>query len=236
MPSDRILVVDDDPKWIALVSQVLATANYTVIAVHKGERAVQMAATEQPALMILETDLPGEVSGLEVIRRIREFSDLPIIILSTRSESEDMLRGFDAGADDYVVKPFDPKILLARIRALLNRCQGKVVTPVEIVCGNLVINQASQKVTVDGVEVYLTETEYKLLLELAKHYNQVLLHEQLLTAVWGTQFRNEIDYLRSYIHILRRKLESNPAQPRLIVNRPGVGYMLIAGQSNLNRN
>lgn len=231
MVSDLILIVDHDPKWTALLSQVLTAAGYTIAAANRGGRALQIAAEQQPALVILEILVPGEVNGFEVIRRVREFSEIPVIILSTSSETKDMLRGFELGADDYVTKPFDPKILLARVRAVLNRCQGSKPAPAEIVCSNLVINQVSRKVTLDGVEVYLTETEYNLLLELARHRDQVLLHEQLLSAVWGDQFLNEVDYLRSYIHILRRKLEINPSQPRLIINRPGVGYMLISNQS-----
>ena len=171
--------------------------------------------------------LPGPTDGFAVTRRVREFSDLPIVALSPSAESADILRAFDAGVDDYITRPFDPKILLARLRAVLKRSRGVIAVPVEIVCEPLVIDQAARRVTIDGTEVYLTETEYNLLLELARHRNQVLLHEQLLVAVWGANFRTEIDYLRSYIHILRRKLEANPAQPRLILSRPGVGYMLV---------
>jgi len=231
MPSDLILIVDPDPKWTMLVSQVLTSAGYKVVAASKGERAVEAAAREQPALMILETQLTGDPNGIQVIRRVREFSDLPVILLSTRSEPEDIYRGFEAGADDYITKPFDPKILLLRMRAVLNRTRGRVTASPQIVCNHVVIDLAARKVMVDGIEVYLTETEYNLLLELARHRNQVLLHEQLLSAVWGEEFLNEVDYLRSYIHILRRKLETNPSQPRLIVNRSGVGYMLISTPS-----
>jgi len=231
MPSDLILIVDPDPKWTMLVSQVLTSAGYKVVAASKGERAVEAAAREQPALMILETQLTGDPNGIQVIRRVREFSDLPVILLSTRSEPEDIYRGFEAGADDYITKPFDPKMLLLRMRAVLNRTRGRVTASPQIVCNHVVIDLAARKVMVDGIEVYLTETEYNLLLELARHRNQVLLHEQLLSAVWGEEFLNEVDYLRSYIHILRRKLETNPSQPRLIVNRSGVGYMLISTPS-----
>jgi two-component system KDP operon response regulator KdpE len=145
-----------------------------------------------------------------------------------RSETDDILRGFEAGADDYIAKPFNSKILLARIKALLNRCQDHVATPVEIICNNLVINQAACQITLNGMPIYLTETEYNLLLELARHRDQVMLHEQLLMAVWGPSHCNEIDYLRSYIHMLRRKLEDKPSQPTLIISRPGIGYMLVS--------
>ncbi len=230
MSPERILIADRELKMVRLVREVLKSAGYIVLAAHKGEQAVQMAAQEQPDLMILEVDLAGETNGLEATRRIRQFSDVPVLILSTRGESEDVLRGFSVGADDYVTKPFDPKILVARVRAILRRCQVKEPVPAEIVCDHLAIDLAARRVTLDGSEIYLTETEYNLLVELARHRNRVLMHDQLLDAVWGPKFRNEIDYLRSYIHILRRKLESDPAQPRLIISRPGVGYMLVTAQ------
>jgi two-component system KDP operon response regulator KdpE len=226
--SDKILIVDHDAKSVYLVTQILTSTGYIVITANKGDKAVQLAAVEQPDLLILEMQLPGDMDGLEVARRVRAFSDLPVIFLSACAESEDMLRGFDAGADDYITKPFDPKILLVRLRAVLNRSRGRTAAPAEIVCNNLVINQSARKVTLDGVEIYLTETEFNLLAELARHRNQVLLHEQLLGAVWGSEFHNEVDYLRSYIHILRRKLEYNPSQPKMIISRSGVGYMLIS--------
>lgn len=231
MPLDRILVVDYESKWVHLLRQILTGAGFVVMATNKGERAIQLAAEERLALLLTESSLPGEINGFELIRRIREFSDIPAIILSNSAETGDILRGFEAGADDYITKPFDSKILLARIRAVLNRYRGNVATPVEIVCNNLVINQVARQVTLAGLPIYMTETEYNLLLELARHCNQVMLHEQLLTAVWGPKFRCELDYLRSYIHILRRKLESNPAQPKLIISRQGIGYMLVSAPS-----
>jgi two-component system KDP operon response regulator KdpE len=173
----------------------------------------------------------GEINGFDLVRRIRAFSDIPVIILSSSAEADDILRGFEAGADDYVTKPFHSKILLARISAVLNRCRGSAAAPVEITCSDVVINQAARQVKLNGLQIYLTETEYNLLLELATHSDQVMLHEQLLSAVWGQKYCSEVDYLRSYIHMLRRKLEKNPAQPRLIVSRPGIGYMLVSTPS-----
>ena len=231
MTPDCILIVDPEPKWVSLTSQILTTAGYTVVAANRGEQAIRLVEKEQPALIVLEDQLAGDMNGFEFIRSIREFSDIPVIMLTTSSKSEDILRGFDSGTDDYITKPFDSKILLARLRAVLNRYRGKMVMPAEIVCNNLVINQANRGVTLDGLDIYLTETEFNLLFELARHSDQVLLHEQLLMAVWGIDFRNELDYLRSYIHILRRKLERDPSNPKLIVSRPGIGYMLISYQS-----
>lgn len=228
MAQDRILVVDNESKCVHLLRQILTDAGYFVLVTNKGERAVQMAAEEQPALLLTEASLPGDIDGYELIRRVREFCDTPVIILSADAETDDVLHGFETGADDFIPKPFDSKILLARVKAVLKRCAGAVAVPVEITCGDLVINQASRQVTLNGLHIYLTETEYDLLLELARHHNKVMLHEQLLAAVWGPQFRNDVNYLRSYIHILRRKLESDATQPQRIVSRPGIGYMLVS--------
>jgi two-component system KDP operon response regulator KdpE len=228
MTHARILVVDHESKMVHLLRQILTTAGYVVSAANKGERAVQLVAEEPPVLVLSETNLPGDVDGYAMVRRIREFSDIPIIFLTAGSEAEAMLAGFEAGADDYVTKPFDARVLLARIKAVLKRSQGVISSPVEIPFGTFVINLASRQVFQSGIEIYLTETEYNLLLELVRHRNRVLLHEQLLMAVWGPKFSAEVDYLRSYIHMLRRKLERNPSQPQLIVSRPGVGYMLVS--------
>lgn len=230
MPSERILIVDHEPLMLRLVQDVVAGAGYTALAAVKGEQAVSIAANEQPALVILEAGLLGEMDGFEAARRIREFSDVPLFFLSASAEPEEELRAFALGADDYLAKPFDLRVLLARVRAVLKRCQHRATAPAEIICNNLVINQAARRVTKDGAEVHLTETEYNLLLELARNRNRVLVHETLLTAVWGPEFRSEVAYLRSYIHILRRKLERDPANPTLIVSRPGIGYMLRISQ------
>jgi two-component system KDP operon response regulator KdpE len=229
----RILVVDHESKTVHLLRQILSSAGYSVSAANKGERAVQLAAEEAPILVLTETNLPGEVDGFALVRRLREFSDVPIIILSTTGEAEEILRGFEAGADDYVTKPFDARVLLARIKAVLKRSQGVVSSPVEIPFGSFVVNLASRQVFQNGIEIYLTETEYNLLVELVRHRNRVLLHEQLLMAVWGPKFSAEVDYLRSYIHILRRKLEPNPSKPQLIISRPGIGYMLVSTPSEV---
>jgi two-component system KDP operon response regulator KdpE len=231
MTLDRILVVDNESKWVHLLRQILTSAGFVVRVTNKGEQAVQIAADEHLLLVLTESCQLGEINGFELVRRVRSFSDIPVIMISSSAEDEDVLRGFEAGADDYVAKPFNSKILLARMKAVLNRCQGDPAAPIEITCGDLVIFQAARQVTLNGVQVYLTETEYNLLLELATHSDKVMLHEQLLSAVWGPKYFNELDYLRSYIHMLRRKLEKNPSQPTLIVSRPGIGYMLVSAPS-----
>ena len=180
--------------------------------------------------MLLDLILPGEIDGYEVARRVREFSDVPIIMLTAKVREADILRGFEMGADDYITKPFSAKELLARIRAVLKRAKGEVVAPAEaeIQYGNLKIDLVRRRVTLAGRLVRLTPTEYSLLHELAMHCDQVMLHEQLLAAVWGPENRDDLDYLRAYIHYLRQKLEPDPSNPRIILSSPGVGYMLAS--------
>jgi two-component system KDP operon response regulator KdpE len=228
MNKSRILVVDDDPRLVRLVWEVLTAAGYEVIANSNGEHAVERVAIEQPDLVLLDIILAAGMDGYQVARRVREFSAVPIIMLTAKVTETDMLTGFEAGADDYITKPFSSKELLVRVRAVLKRSQGAAPLPggAKIVCGDMVIELARRRVAIAGREIHLTATEYNLLHELATHCNQVLLHEQLLTSIWGPEYRNDVDYLRSYVHLLRKKLEVDPANPKMLVSAPGVGYML----------
>jgi two-component system KDP operon response regulator KdpE len=226
MTEARILVVDDEPKLVRLVKEVLTATGYAVMSTASGENAVQMAALEKPDLIVLDVVLSGQMDGYQVAHRVREFSDVPIIMLTARARESDLLHGFDSGADDYLTKPFSSKELVARVRAVLKRMRRESSAETELVCGELHIDLARRAVTVRGQPVQLTPTEYNLLQQLASHPNQVMLHEQLLTAVWGQEYRDDLDYLRAYVRYLRQKLEANPANPRLIVTSQGVGYML----------
>jgi len=225
----RILVVDDDPRLIRLVREVLTAAGYAVVSRAAGDQAVQAAAVEQPDLILLDIVMK-EFDGYQVCRRVREFSDVPIVMLTARVSEADLLAAFEAGADDYITKPFSSKELLARVRAVLKRSRpGPSPTgEARLVCGDVTIDLARHRVTAGERQVYLTATEYSLLVQLASHRDQVLLHDQLLTEVWGPQYRDDVDYLRSYIHHLRKKLECDPANPKLIVTVQGVGYMLAS--------
>ena len=222
-----ILVVEDEPRVMRLVSEVLKAVGYRVIATANGESGVEMVALEQPDMVILDILLPRGLDGYQVCRRIREFSDVPVIMLTAKAQDEDLLRGFDAGADDYLTKPFNAKELVARVRAVLRRSQ-RVGEPAAatLCCGEIEIDFARRAVTVRGQPVRLTRTEYALLRELAAHANRVMVHQDLLTAVWGPEYRDDVDYLRAYVHYLRRKLEPDPSSPRYVLTSQGVGYML----------
>ncbi len=236
MSSHCVLVVDHDSKSIHLLRQIMSSAGYEVLSTNKIDRALQMAAEEQPLLIISEFDLQTESDGLTLIRRLREFSETPLIILSERAETAAVLFAFEAGADDFIAKPYDPKILLARVKAILKRCSNIPITTNMLTVANISINLSSHQVMVDDHIVALTQTEYRLLVELARHAGQVLSHKQLLVSVWGPQYTQEIDYLRSYIHTLRRKLGSAPSQNSLIVSLSGVGYMLDTHNAEISGN
>lgn len=223
-----VLVVDDEPKLVRLVREVLTATGYRVVSATKGKQAIELVATEQPDLLLLDIVLADDTDGYEVARRVREFSDLPIVMLTAKARESEVLRGFEVGADDYLTKPFSSKELLARVRAVLNRAKSGLPEQdtAEIRCGGLLIDLARHRVVRDGDEVHLTRTEFSLLRELARHRNRVLTHAELLSAVWGDEYRDDLDYLRAYIRYLRKKLESNPAEPKSITTVQGVGYML----------
>jgi two-component system KDP operon response regulator KdpE len=224
---EKILVVEDEPKVTLLVRQVLGAFGYRVVAAANGETAIEMVAVEQPDMVLLDILLPHGPDGYEVCERIREFSNVPVIMLTAKARQSEILRGFEVGADDYLIKPFDAKELVARIRAVLRRANGPHPdTAPSLVCGPIEIDFARRVARVEGETVHLTRTEYALLRELAQNANKVMSHGELLAAVWGAAYRDDVDYLRAYIRYLRRKLEPDPGNPRYILTSQGVGYML----------
>ena len=225
-PTEKILVVDDQPRVVRLASQVLAAVGFQVLAASNGETALEMVALEKPDLVLLDILLPPGIDGYQICRRIREFSNVPVIMLTAKAQEEDLLAGFDAGADDYLTKPFSAKELVARVKAVLRRAQRVEEKTATVTCGDLEIDLARRIVQVRGEVVSLTRTEYALLRQFALNPDCVLLHQDLLTAVWGPEYRDDIDYLRAYIRYLRRKLEVDPSSPRTIITAPGIGYML----------
>ncbi|MBA7698575.1 Transcriptional regulatory protein WalR [subsurface metagenome] len=221
------MIVEDQPQVIRLVTEVLRAVGYDVIAAINSETAVEMMAMEQPALILLDIMFPQGPDGFEMCRHIRQFSDVPIIMLTAKAKETDKLCGFDAGADDYLTKPFSAKELVARVRAVLRRtCRPDETITASLECGELVINFARHSIKVSGKEVSLTRTEYSLLRQLALNPNRVMLHQDLLNAVWGQEYRDDVDYLRAYIRYLRMKLEKDPSNPKHIITSPGIGYML----------
>ncbi|MFZ2359028.1 MAG: response regulator transcription factor [Anaerolineae bacterium] len=226
--NEKILVVDDEPKLVRLVREVLTATGYQVSAASSGKAAIELAAIEQPDLVLLDILLPPGPDGYAVCRRIREFSDIPVIMLTAKAQEADMLHGFDAGADDYLTKPFSAKELVARVKAVLRRTRRVGETELTtLTCGGMVIDFARCTVKIDGEPVALTRTEYALLRQLAQHPNRVMLHQDLLAAVWGAEYLDDVDYLRAYIRYLRRKLEPDPSNPQYIVTSAGIGYMLV---------
>jgi two-component system KDP operon response regulator KdpE len=222
-----ILVVEDEPRLVRLLRAVLEAGGYRMDVVHDGAAAIESVALDPPDLVLLDLRLPGDLDGYAVCERIREFALTPIIMVTARAREDEKLRGFAAGADDYVTKPFSARELLARVQAVLRRTTAADAQP-RVMLGDLTIDLATRLVTRDNAPIHLTPTEYRLLLTLAQHPGKVLTHSELLSAVWGAEYRDEVEYLRTYVRYLRQKLEPEPTQPRYLLTHPGIGYSLAA--------
>ena len=221
----RVLVIDDEPQIRKLLKVSLGAHGYDVHEAVNGTDAVTQAAGIKPDLIILDLGLP-DIDGKEVVRRVREWSDLPILILTARDQEKEKIDALDAGADDYITKPFSIGELLARMRVSIRRAAHTGDDPV-IQCGDLAIDLAQRRVTIDSQEVKLTPTEYDIMKVLAQNAGKVLTHRQLLKAVWGDVYAEDTHYIRVYIGQLRRKIEPNPTQPKYIITESGVGYRLM---------
>ena len=220
----RVLVVDDEPAIRRYLRAVLGAYGYDVHEAASGQEALREVTSHRPDLVILDLGLP-DMDGVEVARRLREWTDVPIIVVSVRDAENDKVAALDAGADDYLTKPFGSGELLARLRATLRRSAEPSGAPV-FTSGALQVDLARHVVTLDGSEVQLTPTEYELLRVLVTHAGKVLTHHQLLRAVWGVGYDDELHMLRVNLSNLRRKVEPDPSRPRYIVTEPGVGYRL----------
>jgi two-component system KDP operon response regulator KdpE len=231
--ADTILIVDDEPRVVRLVAEVLKAVGYRVISAGMGADGLERIAVDQPDLVLLDVLLPGGMDGYEICRRIREFSDVPVIMLTAKASDADLLAGFDAGADDYLTKPFNARELIARVKAVLRRSRRpEEVTTSLFRCGELEVNFARHAVAMRGEPVALTRTEYALLRQLALNANRVVMHQDLLTTVWGPEYLDDVDYLRAYVRYLRRKLEPDPANPTYIRTLPGIGYTLACPEGD----
>jgi DNA-binding response OmpR family regulator len=223
---ELILVVDDEPKIVKLTRDFLEKDGFKVISASDGATALQMARREKPDLVVLDLMLPG-MDGWEVCRALRRESDLPVIMLTARSEESDQVVGLELGADDYISKPFSPRTLVARVRALLRRAQGHMKPPVMIRSGGLEIDLEAHRVQVDGKALHLTPNEFKLLAALARHPGQLFSREQLVDHLHGASFNSFDRSIDSHIKNLRRKLETDPSNPRFIETVYGEGYRFI---------
>lgn len=222
----HILVIDDEPQILRALRAILAEKQFRVSTAARGEDGLALAAAEKPDLVILDMGLP-DMDGLEVCARLRDWSAVPIIVLSVRDSERDKVAALDKGADDYLTKPFGIEELLARIRVALRHAAQAGGKEAIVKAGDIVIDLSRHRVTRAGVEVKLTATEYKLLACLAANADRVLTHRAILTDVWGPAEADQVEYLRVYIRQLRRKLEPNPSQPQFLVNEPGVGYRFL---------
>jgi two-component system KDP operon response regulator KdpE len=219
-----VLIIDDEIQIRRLLRVSLEANGYRVYEVASGNDGLTLAAALRPDVVILDLGLP-DMDGLDALRRLREWSHSPVVVLSVRDADEDKIAVLDAGADDYVTKPFSMGELLARLRVAQRHGQSTSESPI-FESGRLAVDLQHRLVTVDGQVVKLTVTEYALLRELVQHAGKVLTHRQLLRAVWGPEYETETQYLRVYVTMLRRKLETDPANPALILTEPGVGYRL----------
>lgn len=229
----RVLVVDDEKAILELLRATLQPEGYETLGATNGTEALQIMVREQPDIMILDIMMPG-IDGFEVLRQIRQYSGMPVIMLSARSDMADKVKCLNLGADDYITKPFGTVELLARLNAVLRRTK-KEASPVTLSYynnGKVDIDFIKRRITVAGKEVRFTPTEYDLLQELVLNAGKVLTYSYLLNKVWGPEYDSEREYLHVFIGHLRGKIESDPANPRMIITMPGIGYRLEADGQN----
>ena len=227
--SPLLLLIEDDPQLQMLLNTTLNSQNYQVLAVTTGQEGLIVARNRQPSLLILDLGLP-DIDGQEVIRRLRKWSGVPIIVLTARNQESEITQALDSGADDYLSKPFSIAVLTSRIKALLRRVANVPGGSQELFqVGELKIELTKRRVFVGAQEVSLTPIEFNLLCELVRHAGFVVTHRQLLEKVWGASHLEHSHYLRIYMGQLRHKLEADPARPRYLLTETGVGYRLYEG-------
>lgn len=224
----RILAVDDEVRMVRFIRLNLEHDGFQVIEAYNGTQALEQLRTNLPDLVLLDVMMP-DIDGFEVLRMIRETNTIPVIMLTAKGDEEDRIKGLELGADDYITKPFSPRELVSRVRAVLRRTDTTTTSTRDLieVDERLKIDFNRREVWVDGELVKLRPTEYRLLYHLVQNAGWVLTHEQLLTKVWGYEYRDEPHYVRLYINYLRKKIEEDPADPKYILTERGIGYRFV---------
>jgi len=220
-----VLAVDDEAGILRLLKLELAEQGFRVITAGDGAEALRVAEEQRPDIILLDVMMP-EMTGMEAMRKLREQTDAPIIFVTARDSDKDKISGLEQGADDYIVKPFSPDELGARIRAVLRRASGAQPTERLVRAGDVAIDLERRRVTKQGEQVDLTRTEWLLLQSLAANHGKVMMNAELLSKVWGPEYRDDVQYLRVWVSRLRAKIEANPSEPAVVVSRPGIGYLL----------
>jgi two-component system, OmpR family, KDP operon response regulator KdpE len=225
-----ILLIDDEPQILRALKTILVAHHFRIAAAANGEQGMALAVAQPPDIIILDLTLP-DIDGIQVCEQIREWSKVPIIVLSVRDGEKDKVAALDKGADDYLTKPFGIEELLARVRVALRHSEQSMGNTQSVIkAGRVLIDLARHTVSNGGQEIRLTATEFKLLAYLAAHADRVLTHQAILTHVWGFAESNHVEYLRVYIGQLRKKLEVNPDEPQVLLTEPGIGYRLSTGE------
>ena len=220
----HILIIDDEPQILRALKTILGANHYRISTAISGEEGIALAVSQPPDIIILDLSLP-DIDGIKVCEQIREWSRIPIIVLSVREKEKDKVAALDAGADDYLTKPFGIEELLARIRVALRHSEQSLGNKQSTIkTGSMVIDLARHIVTQNDEVIRLTPTEFKLLAYLAANADRVITHQNILMHVWGFAEMDRVEYLRVYVGQLRKKLESNPDEPKIIITEPGVGY------------
>lgn len=225
----RILVVDDEPRMIGFIRMNLELEGHQVLEAHNGLEALEIIRTQLPDLVLLDVMMP-DMDGFETLRMLREFSNIPVVMLTAKDDENDKVYGLELGADDYVTKPFGPRELSSRIKAVLRRAEMPTTTPEEAVLhidDRLSVDFNQREVIVDGEHIKLRPTEYRLLYHLIENAGWTVPHDQLLAKVWGYEYRDEAHYVRLYVNYLREKIEEDPSNPRYILTERGVGYRFV---------
>ncbi len=223
-----ILVVDDEERMARFIRLNLEHDGFQVVEAYKGMQAIQVLRDKMPDLVLLDVMLP-DLDGFEVLKLIREFNSVPVIMLTAKSEEDDRVRGLEYGADDYITKPFSPRELVSRVRAVLRRTEASSVVSRDLieVDDRLKIDFGRREVWIDGKLVKLRPTEYRLLYHLVQNAGWVMTYDQILAKVWGYEYRDEPHYVRLYVNYLRQKLEEDPSNPKYILTERGVGYRFV---------